>query len=201
MRLRWQPELDFLCCLQRLSVIDLDYRWLPFDKDRVTIETVGPMSYVPLYANFTGVASTSSDHLQLFVPVNIQSLEGAAGYARIENENSRIQVDVDRKTNAILASAVEQLPDRTMNGRFSEDHGKALRLVLSDDEVKELHAKHPYFITQMRPVSSGACKEQASCILVGLGLLSEPHSGAHTVVIVDVASGRVRSVNPPLCER
>ncbi len=184
-----------------VSVIDFEYRWLPFDKDRVTVETVDSVSYTLLYANFTGITSVNSDRLQFFVPVDIRSLENAVGYARTESGKNRIQVDVNRKTNAILAAEVEPLRDRTTNVRFSEDQGKALKLVLSDDRVKELHAKHPYFVTQMREVGSSGCEEQVGCILVGLGLLSEPRSGAHIAVIVDILTGRVASVNPPLIER
>ncbi len=187
--------------LGSVSVIDLDYRWLPFDRDRVTVETVDSVSYAPLYANFTGIISANSDDLQFFVPVDIRSLENAVGYARTESGNNRIQVDIDRKTNAMLAAEVEPLPDRTKNVRFSEGHGKALKLVLLDDRVRELQAEQPYFVALMREVGSGGCEEQVGCILVGLGLLSEPRSGVHTVVIVDIATGRVAIVNPPLSER
>jgi hypothetical protein len=82
-------------------------------------------------------------------------LENAAGYARTESANNRGQVDIDRRKNAILAAEVDPLPDRTMNVKFSEDQEKALRLVLSDDRVKELHPKDPGFVTQIRELGSG----------------------------------------------
>jgi hypothetical protein len=181
------------------AVEGISYRWLAFDKDQVTLSTTGSVSYKPVHTIATGTF-IDSHCIPFYVPIDIRLLENAVGYTMTESGNNIIKIDIDRNTNAILATEVEPLPDRTVQIKFAEDHKKAIELALSDGRIKELGSKHPYFIALMREVGSSECKSTEGCILVGLGLLSEPHSGTHTGVIVDVTAGEVISVDPPLTE-
>jgi hypothetical protein len=199
------PEVQALT--NNATNIEVKYRWLALDRDRVTVTVTaaGPREYLPLY-NDSGVVFTHIhfplDVWIIDIKMDFQLLKEAIGFVLTESENKMLTVDTDRKTNSVLSVQVDPLPDRTVTVKFTEKQRKAIDLVLSDATVQELAAEHPYFVQQIRPgVGGPGCSDPEGCILVGLGLMSEPRLGVHTAIIVDISAGKVVNVSPPLSEQ
>lgn len=197
------PEVQALA--NNATSVDVNYRWLPFYKDRITISVTGPSAYKPLY-NSSGIIFTDTrfplDVWLIDIKMDVHLLQGAIGFSRTSTENKMITVDIDRKTDSVLFVKVDSLPDKIASAKFTEKQKKAIELVLSDGRVQELATKYKYFIQQIRPgVGGPGCSDPEGCILVGFGLLSEPRRGVHTAIIVDISADKVVNVAPPLSER